>query len=343
MPYTVRSSERLRNSCAEAETKAMLYLMNFRDDSEDIYYFVVDFFNDVTGMSRTANRLWDLQSKGERHPSPKAIGQELVTLFKNYRSDIEFACYILFLGGATGTLRIDNTLTIFGIDNIKETAIINIKEGLIEECKEKTYIDDSTITDEEIARFLTKVVFVIDDKEKHEYVRTIIKMHPHIIPSEGTLVAIFNEIRDTQSAKKNINSVEGITIETTDEVLSYCRHMTSSEIKMMVLQRIINQNPMHSSFPSSFLSVYQQFPPERQRDQLEQCRSALCRALFNKNCAQGFWTLFEGIYKVIMDYPGNDVSTLYRMLDDNILDQSPDFDVISCKYFIAIVKDGIQQ
>lgn len=49
MSYTVKSSERLRKSGSEAETKALLYLMNFRPDSDDIYYFVVDFFNDLTG------------------------------------------------------------------------------------------------------------------------------------------------------------------------------------------------------------------------------------------------------------------------------------------------------
>ena len=47
MSYTVKSSERLRKSGSEAETKALLYLMNFRPDSDDIYYFVVDFFNDL--------------------------------------------------------------------------------------------------------------------------------------------------------------------------------------------------------------------------------------------------------------------------------------------------------
>ena len=46
MAYTVKSSERLRPSAADTETKALLYLMNFRDDSDEIFFFVVDFFND---------------------------------------------------------------------------------------------------------------------------------------------------------------------------------------------------------------------------------------------------------------------------------------------------------
>lgn len=56
MSYTVKSSEKLRKSGAETETKALLYLMNFRSDSDDIYYFVVDFFNDLTGMNNMATR-----------------------------------------------------------------------------------------------------------------------------------------------------------------------------------------------------------------------------------------------------------------------------------------------
>lgn len=50
MSYIVKSSEKTRKSGAETETKALLYLMNLRKDSEEIYYFIVDFFNDLTGM-----------------------------------------------------------------------------------------------------------------------------------------------------------------------------------------------------------------------------------------------------------------------------------------------------
>lgn len=80
MSYSVKSTERLRKSSAEMETKALLYLMNFRDDSDEIHYFIVDFFNDLTGMDRSSSTTWDIQSKGATNASPKAIGKELVTL-----------------------------------------------------------------------------------------------------------------------------------------------------------------------------------------------------------------------------------------------------------------------
>ena len=112
--------------------------------------------------------------------------------------------------------------------------------------------------------------FVIDDgKKPSEYVKAIIRQHPNIIPEEKILNAIFNEIRDKQASKKNISSVEGIVIETTDEALNYCRHLTNNEIRLMTLQRIINRDPLGQGIPPSFVSIYTTWPPERQREMLE--------------------------------------------------------------------------
>ena len=202
MAYMVKSSEKLRPSAADTETKALLYLMNFRDDSDEIYFFVVDFFNDLTGMSRISDKLWDLQSKGDKQSSPYAIGTELVTLYKNYVSEFDFDKYILFLGGVSNTVRKDSSLTRFTLSNINDKALGKLKSGLKDEYKKKTYISDEDITDEKIDKFLSEVYFVIDDQSKADYVKKIIKINPSIIPEEDTLVAIFNEIRDVQAGKK---------------------------------------------------------------------------------------------------------------------------------------------
>lgn len=342
MSYKIESTEKLRHSASENETKAMLYLMNFRKDSDEIYYFVVDFFNDLTGMDRMSQKLWDLQSKGASSSSPNAIGKELVTLFKNYISDFEFNYYILFLGGVTRSLREDDTKNIFGISNIKASAEKKLRNGLLTECEQKTYIDDAKITDENIDNFLGKVIFVIDDKKPSEYVKAIIKIRPSIIPDETTLTAIFNEIRDKQASKKNISSLEGITIETTDEALEYCRHLTSSEIKLMVLGRIINRNPFEKGVPLSFIPIYKRFPPEKQKETLEDCQLSLSRALFDKNGADNFWSLFEDVYNTIISNSKDGVNTIFQKLDRSIIRRCPNFDVLSLKYFIASVRDGVQ-
>lgn len=160
MSYTVRSSEKTRKSGADGETKALLYLMNFRSDSSEIHYYIVDFFNDLTGMDRFSINLWDVQSKAAKNNSPKAIGKELVTLFKNYLSEFEFSHYILFIGGVTGTLRVDSALNSFDISNITNAAMIKLIEGLKEEAWEKTYIANNDITDKNISDFLKKVLIL---------------------------------------------------------------------------------------------------------------------------------------------------------------------------------------
>lgn len=156
MSYTVKSSEKTVKSGAEGETKALLYLMNLRADSDEIHYFVVDFFNDLTGMARYADKLWDIQSKAEKNLSPNKVGQALVTLYKNYISSIEFKYYILFVGGVSNSLRIDSSKTEFGIENIKERSLKKVRTGLINEAKDKSYIDNALITDERIDDFLKK-------------------------------------------------------------------------------------------------------------------------------------------------------------------------------------------
>ncbi len=342
MPYTVRSSERTRGSGAEHETKALLYLMNLRSDSNEIHYFVVDFFNDLTGMDRFAESLWDVQSKGAKNNSPAAIGEELVTLFKNYLSDLEFKDYILFLGGVSSTVRKDDTKDIFGISNIKDSALSKLKDGLRKEATEKTYINNTDITDNNINDFLEKVRFVIDDRSPSEYVKAIIKDHPDIIPEDKILNAIFNEIRNAQSELKN-TVVEGVVIQTTDEVLRYCRHLTNNEIRLMTLNRIINRNPVEkNSVPPSFIPVYSMWVPEKQREMLDECVQTLCKALFNKNAASEFWGLFENIYSLIIANPTYTVQEIYQSLDVQTRNASPDFDAVSLKYFISVVKDGIQ-
>ena len=342
MSYTVMSSERTRASGAEHETKALLYLMNLRSDSDEIYYFVVDFFNDLTGMDRFAEELWDVQSKGAKNNSPAQIGKELVTLFKNYLSELEFKEYILFLGGVSSTVRIDETKDIFNISNIKPNAARKIEEGLKKEAYNKTYISNEDITNEKIDDFLQNVLFVLDNKKPSEYVKAIIKDHQRIIPEERVLDAIFNEIRNTQSELKN-TVVEGIVIQTTDEALHYSRHLTNNQIRMLTLSRIINRNPVEkNSIPISFLPIYSLWPPEKQKEMLDECVQIICKALFNKNAAAEYWNLFENIYTTIVQNPTYSVQQVFGALDVNIRNASPDFDVISLKYFIAQVKDGIQ-
>lgn len=315
--------------------------MNFYEDSDEIYYFVVDFFNDVTGMNRTSRVLWDVQSKGAKNSSPKVIGGELVTLYKNYISKLEFKAYILFLGGVTGTFRIDGNKNVFGIDNVKNDALEKLKIGLKEEAKKKTYIPDDQIDDTKIEDFLRNVRFVIDDKEIADYIRPVIGKNISILPSDDVLVSVFNEIRDKQSSKKNISIVEGVTIDDIGEALNYCRHLTISEIKLFIMQRILNWDFLKQGVPPAFFEVIKFFPPESANEKLEECQQACCRALFNNNCSDGYWRFFGTVVDEINKDRNASVNEIYSRIPDCILDACPDLETLSFKYFIAVIKGGV--
>lgn len=343
MAYIVSSSEKTKKTGADYETKALLYLMNFRSDSDEIHYFVVDFFNDLTGMDRMASSLWDVQSKGAKNVSPKVIGQELVTLFKNYLSDIEFKTYILFMGGVSNSVMVDKTKTVFDYSNITDTAKKKLVDGLKDECENKTYIDCAKVTDDAIAAFLNQVTFVLDNKKPSDYVKAIIKEHPCLYAEESILDLIFSEIRKVQSDKKNISTVEGVVIQTTSQALHYYRHLTSNDIKLLVLNRIINWDPLSKGIPPSFLPIYSTWPIEGQKNMRDECIQSLCRALFNKNATDGFWKLLEEIYSLIVKYPDKDVMFIFQHISSDAIRACPDFDALSLKYFISTVKDGVQQ
>lgn len=342
MSYTVCSSERLRKSGADAETKAMLYLMNFREDSSEMNYFIVDFFNDITGMDRMARKLWDVQSKATKTASAKGIGRELVTLFKNFLSDFSFVDYVIFMGGVPETFRKDSSLNVFNISNIKEKALLSVREGLIDECEKKEYINNSAITDVNIDKFLKEIWFIVDDKKPQEYIKQIIKDHPSIIPSDSKLIGIFNEIRNKQSELKNTN-VEGITIDRIDEVLSYGRELKTQEIRLLVLQRILNADPLSKGIPVPFMAVYLKYPEERRERLLIDCQSAMCRALFNNSLAQAYWTLFDYVYTAIIQNPDKNIDNIFDSIPDDIVNACIDFDAFSLKYFIAKIKEGVSQ
>lgn len=80
---------------------------------------------------------------------------------------------------------------------------------------------------------------------------------------------------------------------------------------------------------------------ERRNQLLEQCQSAMCRALFNNSLAQAYWALFDSVYELVVQNPDKNIDDIYTLIPDEVLDACTDFDVISAKYYIAKIKEGI--
>lgn len=343
MPYTVKSSEAKVQSGTDAETKALLYMMGERADSDEIDLFVVDFFNDLTGATRYFEKLWDVQSKANLRCS-KEVGRALVTLLKNYNSEFKFDFYILCTGSVPKSLLKNPEKKTFGIEDIaKAKSVASIKEGLRQECDKKGYTKEQNITDEIIEEFLKKVSFIIVDKPAHEYVKSVIKNYPKVIPQdEDILRSIFHEICKEQAAKKH-SEVENIQIQDPDQALYYHRHLTVNEIKLLILQRIIGADPLQSGRPRSFDKIYAKSSSNEKFDALEGCQRDVCRVLFDRANSSAFWRLFENIHELIVANPNWDVEDVFRNLDREVRDAVPHFISYSLKYFIALVKDSIDK
>lgn len=340
MSYTVTASERNNESASTQETKALLYLMSFRQDSDDIFYYVVDFFNDVTGVDRAGSCGWDVQSKACTNLSQSATGRYLVTLYKNYLSDFKFNSYILFTNGFSSTILVDNSLREFDICNFTKKAQTAIFKYLKKEAEKKTYIDNNLISDNNISDFLSKVVFVVADTEKANYIKRIIKINPDILPSDDYLNRIFDQIREKQTDKKNINT-ENVTINALVEFEKYKKHLTSHEVKMLVLSRLIHRNGINQT-PISFFPVLENLNTLDQRDLLEECQDCMARIMCDKNNSVAYWSLFEDIYKYVSLYPMYNVDDLYNLLDADKINKIQFLNISSTKFFIALVKDGLR-
>lgn len=212
-----------------------------------------------------------------------------------------------------------------------------------EEAVRKNYIKNEDVKDDSINKFLRKVTFVINSKTPEEYVKNIIKEHTKLIKDKEQLTAIFNEIRNQQSSKKNSANVEGVVIHRIEDVLTYGRYLTSSEIKLLVLNRLINANPINSSPPASFVEMIKNYPPETKKNLYDECKASISRALFDKNASDLFWQLLDNIYNLIIENPMDTIESIYKKIDHNIKKSQNFFDVLSMEYFIATVKDGIEK
>lgn len=342
MPYIVRSTESKRGKASDYETKALLYLMGGRDDSCEIFSFAIDFFNDVTGLSVHANKVWDLQSKGNAAKGPKDIGKELVTLFKNYMSDLDFDFLILFMAGVPDSFRIDNNLNTFGVENIAERALEKVKKGLEEEATKKTYIEDEWINADNITSFLNKVIFVIDDKSKAEYVKSIISLNSRFVPSDEILDGVFNKIRDAQSAKKNTKSVEGETISHFRDVIHYDRTIKAQEIRLMVINTLVNRNIVGYGTPQFFFPLIQNYDVIEQRKVIEDCQLQISLALFDKANSDSFWDLLSVIVEAVKVHKELGTSEIFSLIADTNAVKSTLMDVLSIQYLISVMKEALE-
>ena len=342
MSYIISSTEKTRKSASDFETKALFYLMCFGPKNSEIHYFVVDVFNDLSGHDSFMRKAWDLQSKGGSSNSAKKIGEELVTLYKNYLSELTFDYSILFIKSKPDSFGIDENKMSFSFNNIDTKAANKIKEGLKEKALLMSYIDNRLVTNHSIDDFLERVLFVVGDFEKSYLVKSAVSnINPKIFPSNDELEQIFNSIRDEQSTKKNYGNIEGKSLERFDDSLFFKRHLTVYEIKLKILNEIIGRDIVDGGVPVYLTSKLSSLSPVDQNDYIESCKLSISKVFCDKNNAENFWFLFNEIHSLISNNKSKNVDQIYDMIPNNLLENVHLLDVESAKFFIAKIMEAI--
>lgn len=339
MPYVVKSTERTRSGASDNETSSLLYLMNFYRNKDQVHYFVVDLFNDLTGVSKNFDKAYDLQSKKSRSNS-EDIGKELVTLYKNFVSDLYFSDYILFLGSIKNNILAKDGLYEFKYSDFKDEEKIKLKNSLIKECNDKTYINSKDIDEKRINNFLDKVSFVINKRSKVEYIKSIVEVKKALI-DDKVFEDIFNSIKKLQSSKKE-EKVEGLILNDIREFIPLKRHITKNDIKQYILNIILNYDwCSRKTIPTCLTDAFGLLTSDQCRDLQDNFLNRMALTLYDANNNKNFWKLFSEIYYIVKDLKIAKPIEIFDKLNADAINKNKHLDKNSILFFICIFIEGI--
>ncbi len=338
MAYKFEYTEQNNATTMEYETKALLYLMSDRADSNRIDNYVIDCFNDVSGCDLNYEEIWDVQSKGIKTLRPKTIGNALYTLYNNSLHSFPFKHFILIIPKLKSDYFIDNSNKIFDINNFKQNYIPKIYEGLIQEYKKRKNIE---LESKDIENFINSLTFVVADKTKVEYIRNLVKFRsPNI--DDFYFIEIFNEISNKQTICKNI-PVHNIEIISPNEVEKHKKVIKRKEIYALIVNRFLGPSILSPRYnvPIIFNVEIKEYNEEEQKDIIQEVNSEFARLLFDKNNKINFWKFFEALVVTTMKYKEHSINEIYNKLNISELIKLVEIQTITIKYLIALIKDGL--
>lgn len=341
MTYIFKNTEINNEKASVFETKSLLYLIGKRSDSKEIEYVTFDCFNDVSGVNKRHNKIWDIQSKNEATLSPKKIGTYFFTLFDNFISTFSFNEFIFFCPLLKEQYKIDSTLRSFKFINFEEKTKKRIKLGLTEEVIRVK--NDSVDYSSQIEEFLNIITIVEDDNTDNEYIKAVTKFKKTEIKSDEFYKSVFVELRNIQSSKKN-SYIENATISEIREVLLFRRHLSVKDIELLIVSRIIGIEIFKNIFyyPIYFSKYIDHLNIEDKKDVLEDCNSNLSRAFFNKNNNKVFWKICENIITYFSINKNNDVESVYNSVFSSYTPRVSYLNETTIKYLISIILEGIE-
>lgn len=338
MTYTFRNTEKNNEKATTFETKSLLYLIGQRKDKKDILYITFDCFNDVSGLNKNFDKIWDVQSKNERNLNPKKIGKYFYTLFDNFISGFSFYEFIFFTYELDSSYKIDSNLKEYDFKNFEKKTSERIINGLNEEIKRVK--GDYKIYENEIETFLDKIIIIEDHKTELDYIKSITKFKNKDIKPIDFYNNFFKELRDLQSSKKN-SYIENHTISCITDVIDLQRHLSTKDIETLIISRIIGCEVFKfKSIPKPFFNIVKNIEIEDLEDLLQDCNSNLSRALFNKNSNKTFWNTCEQILEFLDIHSSKDTDFVFDSIFNPFIQKISYLNEITLKYLISIIIEG---
>ena len=336
--YQFCTTERNNAKANEYETKSILYLLSYRKDSNEIDKFLIDCFNDVTGVSGDITKLWDVQSKNVKSLNPTKIVVALITLFQNHISSIDFEHYILFMPKLLEMYLVDKTLSVYYFDNFIGKYQLKIIEGL-----EKEYLrrNRTPAKKNNVNEFLKQVTFVNANEDKIEYIKNIVKFKNIITLDDTFFIAIFNEIMDKQTKLKNID-IEGKQVNCAKEVLAFNKVIHRNEIDILIINRFVGVDLFSNKMiPNLFFDEVKNYDLEQRKDIIEDCNASIAKVLFNKNNKKIFWEFFEETIFLIKKNDKKSPRSIYNELVNKKIRFPVSMNELSTIYLISVLKEGL--
>ncbi len=340
MKYTFKNTEINNKKATDFETKSLLYLIGRRKDSKEIEYVTFDCFNDVSGVNKESDKIWDIQSKNEKSLNPKKIGKYFFTLFDNYISSFDFKEFIFFSPILKNDYKLNTRLNVYDITNFEKKTLARIKKGFNEEIiRVKGTSKDYKAEKED---FLSKILIVEDNESENEYIKTITQFKKTEIKTNDFYKSVFQDLRDIQSAKKN-SYIEHTVIACIKDVLNFNRHLFAKEVETLIISRIIGCEIFeYKSIPLYFSPLLDHFDIEDKKDVIQDCNSNLSRAFFNKNSNRIFWNICEEIISFLEKNTLTNVEEIFNTIFDPYRPKISYLTPMTINYLIAIIIEGKQ-
>lgn len=332
--YTIYGSESTASRGNEYETKSLLYLVSMHKESNKMVYYIIDVFNDVSGMSKDGKFIVDIQSKAHKTMSPNQLGERLVTLFKNYVSEFEFNDYILVVSTLLSKKYLRNielNKKEFNLTSlINDNALLLCKNGL--KAKVRTYVafkgmsilEDEKKLDCLIDSFVKNVRIFLADQSKSTYIKNILGNTDY--DNDELFLEIFNEISKNQIFKKSYENIENKVIDSPLDVLNFKRHLSFEQLQVLICKRIIDNDYIANrvAIPMAFV-IYltlKGISGKEIKEIASDCKDEIIVCMFNKSNNDIFWEGFMNIFLALKKMDNyDDLDYCYNFLDENDFDK----------------------